>query len=606
MSNYSIVGVRYQSGIEGSTSNHDDELLELARNLGLEKPPGTTILERNSDSLISFSTGTLQNTFDRLKATSLFKEVKLAGPQIAIFITNKKVRSTDQEINLETARDESNADQLNELAKQFFKYESRPLSLEYFYRSRVCQHNENIDRVQELINENKLPEALLTLQESENDSILYSKEILKCEILRKQGEDELADEVVDEIASSIPYDRFSTNLLIRELTNKTNRRSGGDSPTNSFDLLIYDRIFPSLHCSFTTCEFNAYLDKIENAKVLTSGIDFPHDKDFNEIANAFTQHHPEYESHIEKLNSSSRVNAKVYYTLFLGNAYAILPLVEANRATLIFTLYSGGEFCFNDPTSDKQLEEIFNSPSFKKVIVVQKPIYDYLIDRRLVDPSKIEFIYGPICNTDFLVRNRQAQVRYPHGKKTFDIAFVANKNMPRGEDKGYDTFIATALDLLAHSDAFNFHVVGGFDSETISLGDNASSFHFYGHKPMHFFPDFYSRIDIMMSPCRPDTLAPGAIDGAPNVSAIEAGLCGAAVFVTDQLDQNTRYEWDREIVRLTDSSRYNAQKILEYFPDTEALYALAHKGYEAFARTNSYDAQLKPRIELLEQAINDG
>ena len=135
-----------------------------------------------------------------------------------------------------------------------------------------------------------------------------------------------------------------------------------------------------------------------------------------------------------------------------------------------------------------RLKEVFDSPAFKKVIVVQRPIYDYLIENQLVEQSKIAFIYGPICNTDFLIRHRKPKIPYPQGKKTFDIAFVANKNMPRGEDKGYDTFIATALILLEHSGVFNFHIVGGFDDKTIPLGGKAGNFHFYGHRRCISFP----------------------------------------------------------------------------------------------------------------------
>ena len=586
------------------TSSLANNLLELALELKEGEFPLCAIIERKSDSLISFSAQTLKKTFEQMRATNLFHRIDLNGPQIVIFISGKKLTSPDANINFLKSGKTINSGQSITLAKQLVKYESRPLSLKYLHRSSICQYNENINAIQELIRQNKFPEALGTLEKSDDESILYSKEMLQVEILRKQGKQELADSILEEIGSSTPYDIFSTNLLISDLTGKA-KLSRENSAPMSLDLLIYDRIFPSLHCSFTTCEFNAYLENIPRTKTITSGIDFPEGKDFAQVIDTYANHYPKNADLIEKIGPITQVDAKVYYTLFLGNAHAILPLVEANKASLIFTLYSGGEFCLNDQSSDLRLKEVFDSPAFKKVVVVQKPIYDYLIENQLVEKSKIEFIYGPICNTDFLIRNRQHKVHYPHGKKTFDIAFVANKNMPRGEDKGYDTFIATALILLAHSDVFNFHIVGGFDDKTIPLGLKAGNFHFYGHRPMHFFPNFYSGIDIMMSPCRPFVLAPGAIDGAPNVSAIEAGLSGTAVFVTDQLNQNIEYAWDEEIVRLTDSPQQNADKVLEFFLDTDALYKLSRKGCEAFARVNSFDTQILPRIKLLQKAIND-
>ena len=368
-------------------------------------------------------------------------------------------------------------------------------------------------------------------------------------------------------------------------------------------MLIYDRIFPSPNCSFAICEFNSYLDSFDSSRVITSGIDFPKDKSFPDLLNNYEKLYPRFVNKIEKVNAKSKVHAKVYYTLFLGNAYLILPLVEANKGSLIFTLYSGGEFCLNDSRSDQMLKEIFASPAFTKVIVVQKTIYDYLLKNGMVSSDKIEFIYGPICNTEYLINNKYKKIKYPDAKSTFDIAFVANKNMPKGEDKGYDTFIDTAILLLKTSDKFRFHVVGGFTEEDIPLEACRNNFTFYGHRPMQFFSAFYARIDLIMSPCRPNVLAKGAIDGAPNVSAIEAGLSGTAVFVTDQLGQNLKYEWDKEIVKLSDNPVYNYGKILSFFKNPKKLYKLAENGAYKFAKVSSFESQLQPRIKLIKEAI---
>ena len=139
-------------------------------------------------------------------ATNFFHRIDLKGPQIVIFISGKKLTSPDWNINFLKSVKTMDSVQMFTLAKKLVKYESRPLSLKYLHRSSVCQHNENIKEIQELISKNKFSEALETLEKSDDESILYTKEMLQLEILRKQGQQELADSILEEIGSSTPYD----------------------------------------------------------------------------------------------------------------------------------------------------------------------------------------------------------------------------------------------------------------------------------------------------------------------------------------------------------------------------------------------------------------
>ena len=102
---------------------------------------------------------------------------------------------------------------------------------------------------------------------------------------------------------------------------------------------------------------------------------------------------------------------------------------------------------------------------------------------------------------------------------------------------------------------------------------------------MHFFPNFYSGLTLWCRRC-PFVLAPGAIDGAPNVSALRA--IRTAVFVTDQLNQNI--DIHEEIVRLTDSPQQMVEKSARILLGHWWLYKL-YKGHEAFARVNSFDVR---------------
>ena len=107
--------------------------------------------------------------------------------------------------------------------------------------------------------------------------------------------------------------------------------------------------------------------------------------------------------------------------------------------------------------------------------------------------------------------------------------------MPRGVDKGYDRFIATARILRGRHPEVRFHVVGNFTEEDVEITDLHDCITFYGHRFTPFFPDFTRRMDIILSPNIPFMFKPGAFDGFPTGCCIEAALCGTAVFASDEL-----------------------------------------------------------------------
>lgn len=416
----------------------------------------------------------------------------------------------------------------------------------------------------------------------------------------------IAERILERQLRKVPYTRSTIAWVFDYLVH----RSADIQPSETRSaqrVLVYDNIFPHLKCSFTTCEFNAYLERFPEACVYTSGTGFAGfggDTSFDAVHADFASKYPHLANRVYKVNTRLDYHAELFYTLFLSNMFLALGLVEAMQVPFVFTLYSGGDFCMYDPESDSKLRRIFSSPFFRKVIVGQSPARDYLLERSLVEEHQIEFIYGPICNTEYLLKHAEPKKFYAQDKSTFDICFVAYKHMPLGRDKGYDIFVQVARILSRRSPDFHFHVVGGFTPEDINVSDLGGRIHFYGKQPMGFFSTFHSSMDIMLSPCLPFVLAPGAFDGAPNVSAIEAGLCGVAVFMTDQLKQNLRLRDREEIVVVPHDAWVISDIVESYFRDVDALYRMARQGQAAFARVFNMQAQIEPRIKLFESLLN--
>jgi glycosyltransferase involved in cell wall biosynthesis len=181
---------------------------------------------------------------------------------------------------------------------------------------------------------------------------------------------------------------------------------------------------------------------------------------------------------------------------------------------------------------------------------------------------------------------------------------VAAKYTERGVDKGYDVFIEVAKRLCEiHSD-IRFHVVGSFDQSDIDVSSIKDRIVFYGLRNTDFFPEFYSKMEIVLSPNVPFVLAPGAFDGFPTGSCMEAGLCGVAVFCSDPLNQNIAFTDKEEIVIISREPREIAQLISHYYENPDVLYQVAEKGKRAFLKTLDLKTQMAERMKVLEELLN--
>jgi glycosyltransferase involved in cell wall biosynthesis len=196
--------------------------------------------------------------------------------------------------------------------------------------------------------------------------------------------------------------------------------------------------------------------------------------------------------------------------------------------------------------------------------------------------------------------NSGCRISYGLGKTTLDICFVANKNVPRGADKGYDRFIDAARILSRRHAQVRFHVVGQLTEQDIEVADLGDKITFYGHQPTSFFPQFHGRMDIILSPNIPFALYAGAFDGFPTGACVEAALCGTALFVTDELGMNDGYFKDgEEIVIISREPEQIADRIGEYISEPERLSSIGQKGQRAARRLFSLEVQMAPRVRVL-------
>ncbi len=172
---------------------------------------------------------------------------------------------------------------------------------------------------------------------------------------------------------------------------------------------------------------------------------------------------------------------------------------------------------------------------------------------------------------------------------------------------------AGVVRILSNSPEFHFHVVGNYDPSVIDLGD-AKNITFHGIKPADFFPRFYAQMDAIVSPIaqmsKLDPSCPGYFDGFPTTCVIEAGLEGAAMLTSDFLDLNRHLDGTRifssdELQIIDRNPEAIARLLKEYARDRPALMRLGEAGRQAILREFSFEKQMRPRIDVLNEYLRN-
>jgi len=371
------------------------------------------------------------------------------------------------------------------------------------------------------------------------------------------------------------------------------------------DIAIIDDVFPHPLSAFRFEEFNSYLNIFKNSKCFTNGMTLHllGNESIHELIANYKRKFPNRSQQIELFEFDTIIYAKLIYVIFLNNAYTHIDYIETLKIPFVFTLYPGGMFNLNNETSDMMLERVMSSPFFRKVIVTQKITLDYLIEKKFCTPDQIEFIYGGVVPINLVESESINKKHFGIDKDNLDICFVAAKYTSKGIDKGYDVFIDVAKKLSKKYNNIHFHVVGGFNEKDIDVKEINDRITFYGYKPTDWFDTFYQDKDIILSPNIPFKIISGSFDGFPTGSCVDAGLRKSAIFCTDELNLNSQFINNEDIVIIPHKSNQIVNIIEDYYRDPNKLKVVSENGYAKMKNIFSYDAQILPRKKILEEEI---
>lgn len=376
---------------------------------------------------------------------------------------------------------------------------------------------------------------------------------------------------------------------------------------SNFNLLIVDNIFPNPLSPFSYEEISSYLRNIPKSQALVTYLSsgalngdslregtIEYKRKNSDVANSVSYYTRE---------KALSLNSKLMYFIFKSTTMYYFDLLKEKKCDFIFELYPGGGFFFDDPTCDADLKKIMSLKGFKKVIVTQKPIKDYLLKKRLCKKSQIELIFGVVMNNKD--NDYRKKAFYGENKKNLDIVFMAHRYNDMGKDKGYDLFVATAKKLSAKYQNIMFHVVGNYDEKIIDVSKIKDRIKFYGPLKKSEFDEFYSDKDIIVSPNRPNILFKGAFDGFPTASCTEAGLRETVMLCSDELNMSIGYYNDFEdVVLIKNEVNDIAKKIERLYKNPRELKRIALNTRKHILELYSFEKQMKPRIDVIRKVLN--
>lgn len=364
--------------------------------------------------------------------------------------------------------------------------------------------------------------------------------------------------------------------------------------------VILDDFFPNLLTGFRVAEYNAYLQAYPTLRTLsTLG-------DFAQRHAEYAERYPQHASRVQFFTEDALDGCAFAYLNFLNNAVLFLPHLERRRLPFVLTMYPGGGLGLNEPESDDKLKRVMSLPGLQGIITTQRVTADYLREfapRHGLRLPPLHTVTGVVVNPLYFAPDMPAHgVYFGEGKPTFDICFVAEKYMPRGENKGYPEFIAMAH-ALADLPQLRFHVVGSFTPDDIDVRALGERICFHGRLETSQMRSFFGDKDLVVSPNKPWTLHPGNFDGFPTGSCVEASLCGVAMMATDALKQDPGYGAAQAMLIVEpDDAAALAQQVRVLVADPAQLGRIARAGQALSRRLYAPEHQIGERTRVLEGA----
>jgi len=363
--------------------------------------------------------------------------------------------------------------------------------------------------------------------------------------------------------------------------------------TRRAGVVVLDDYFPRLSTGFRVAEFSWMLRHGVVSEVLTTAgpIDL--------LLDEYDLAHPGQRARIRSYDVARLAGFELASVVFLNNVHHYLDDLEHAELPFVLTLYPGGGLQLGDAGVEAKLQRVLASPLIRHVVTTQPIVTDHV--RESAPGLPLTEIVGVPVGREHLFPGAGLRPSYfLEGKDSLDVCFVAQRYTADGRDKGFPTFLETVQQLSDDGLPVRGHVVGGFDMEQVPDGLGRLDLTFHGVLSTGSLRQFFSSQDVIVSLPVPGVLAPGAFDGFPTASCVEAALNGVAIVSSDPLDQNRVFQDGRDIHVTGGSALEAAGRVRAMLAEPGGLRRVGQAGMRTARRAYGVGAQLIPRRTILE------
>ena len=113
----------------------------------------------------------------------------------------------------------------------------------------------------------------------------------------------------------------------------------------------------------------------------------------------------------------------------------------------------------------------------------------------------------------------------------------------------------------------------------------------------------FQNFDVLISPNKPFILGNGAFDGFPVGTVVEAALNGVMVIISDDLQQNTTFVNNQEVIIVESNSDRIEKTLISLINNPKVMIEIATTGKLKFQEIYSNKVQMNPRIDILKKFI---